>query len=822
MSDAPPPHQFFDEDALGIREWRFSSNPPAVARELSKLDLRHGLADRDPWAALWSSVAQVTRSDLGPLGDGPSDGSVAPIPGKGLEVRRGVVTRNERADHVESITLTYAQTFGGVPIEGAGLRVVILSEPRQLGSIVSSLLPSLDVVDLSGIKSLDEIDEARMAALTGVEVVNAARKRYVITSEKDGKAPGLTIEVLAAVRRPSPRRSRAEGSDLSAYRIVLDGTGTRALRVEEEAAYGSPAIVRVFPVDPISSPRGRDNETAKAPPAVLAGSQALSDVAVTVHSPGRLSGRFVCVDADPLLGIEPPTSGVNDFRFEPRTNDFAAASAFYHCESMMTTLERLGFNVPRLFRITGNPTPANPFVRAVHRASIQPSCRDGLCINAKFEYVPDGNGVRQIRFLFALGDLTLNPRLQPLGSAADARMAWHELGHALVLGTTGKVILDFAHCGGDAIAAVMLDPQARFLRSDPRRGLTYPWVGSAVRSHMRSARDGWRWTGGFYDPATYPDPRDPMGYEAEQLLASTLFWLYRSTGGDHGLDGNPAEPLRSFAAHHVLLLFVKALQIAGPSASPPLNHPRSFACALIDADWSTADFPDPDGGSFHRRGGSVWKVIHWAFEKQGLVTDAKTGGWPLPVDVYIDDRREIAELDETGRSVALPRGSYEPTSSHDQWFAAASSVWIRRNADGGTLDEAPARGQPSYVYVRVNNRGTEEARNCVVTLYASTAADPRWATIKPPGTTYGDFTRIGQVALGTAVPPDRTAPGGVIAPPLMWTPTAAGPHHLLVVLEADTDPSNLALKLPCAVGPSMMADLVPYDNNLAFRTVLVR
>ena len=87
----------------------------------------------------------------------------------------------------------------------------------------------------------------------------------------------------------------------------------------------------------------------------------------------------------------------------------------------------------------------------------------------------------------ALGDLSTRARkpwngkdrspAEPLGIAADARWIWHEIGHVLLMCSVGELEFRFAHSAGDALAAIVSDPQST---TGSRRRIgaasTFPWV----------------------------------------------------------------------------------------------------------------------------------------------------------------------------------------------------------------------------------------------------------------------------------------------------------------------------------------------------------
>jgi hypothetical protein len=173
-----------------------------------------------------------------------------------------------------------------------------------------------------------------------------------------------------------------------------------------------------------------------------------------------------------------------------------------------------------------------------------------------------------------------------------------------------------------------------------------------------------------------------------------------------------------------------------------------------------------------------------------------TEGVPPPVDVYIDD----------GRS-----GEYAP---HLDNFWETSEIWNRLTPDpgAGPTDHAtPILSVPNYVFVRVKNRGSQNATNVVV----------RGFHCKPSaGLVWPDDWQ----AMTTA---QITVPGGIAASatvtvgPFEWTPEVEGHECLLMDVSASGDVSNAdpSSGLPSAAGPTPHWRLVPFDNNIAQRNV---
>ncbi|WP_439580592.1 hypothetical protein, partial [Elioraea sp.] len=306
---------------------------------------------------------------------------------------------------------------------------------------------------------------------------------------------------------------------------------------------------------------------------------------------------------------------------------------------------------------------------------------------------------------------------------------------------------------------------------------------------------GWSWHGTLHPPA-YPDPRDPGGYAAEEILSSTLFRLYRALGGDAmlgvgaGEDDEPDRPRRRAAADYVAYLIMRAVASLGPAAAVP-STPGVFATALMAADADTGLFTH---GGQQRCGGAVRKVVRWAFEQQGLYPPAGTAwpqngpGVPEAVDVFVDDGRG---------------GDYAYTSD---WRASQAALRLAPPAAAANVAR-PVAGSAQHLWVRIGNRGTTLAAGVTVTAYATTGADcdtwnrTRWAALPP--------------AAGPAdIPPGASVEAG----PFAWTPTGGGRHAVLFAVDAPGDRSVLYQPsgLACAAGPTPVVDLVPFDNNLAY------
>ncbi|MBV9950150.1 MAG: hypothetical protein JOZ69_25140 [Myxococcales bacterium] len=213
--------------------------------------------------------------------------------------------------------------------------------------------------------------------------------------------------------------------------------------------------------------------------------------------------------------------------------------------------------------------------------------------------------------------------------------------------------------------------------------------------------------------------------------------------------------------------------------------------ALANADASTNAFQGYPGGALD-------KVLRWAFEKQGLyqppgaVPPISSEGAPPAVDVYIDD----------GRHGEYP---FQPV------FWETTDIWNRNDPDGGTAHQTPITTIPNFAYVIVRNRGTQPASKVVVRGYHC----------KPSvGFTWPDDCLIMDTPEITL--PGTLAPGAnVTVGPFQWVPSEVGHECLFFAASATGDPSNIdpSSALPCAIGPTPIERLVPFDNNLGQRNV---
>jgi hypothetical protein len=741
---------------------------------------------------------------------------------------------------VQRVHIRWPQ-FVDFPVWDAGIRLTVSLSPLRLTAAYSTLRP--DMPSAIPARSFPTIPSTARAAAEALGVQVKTVLGIFIHESPAAAGGGRRSRGLAPVlvygRSDDPGLGDLNKGRTLPYREYLDLVSRTVVRSEAMASHANGVTGLAFHVDPRSQTGGPepgpyrpadDLDPFRTP-------HKLWDLTPPVlGTQQELHGCRVSVAKDNPLGIAPPSRPVGlNFDYTSRSNHFAAVSAYYHCDAAFRMVDALGFPPTQYF--AANVAAGKFPVRVVHRAPIRPgrALFDGRTVNAQVPWDPaEPFLVDEMRFAFAdLSDLAA-----PIGIAADARFAWHEFGHALLIAATGEPEFRFAHSAGDALAAIICDLDSRIGELAPAwRGVTFPWV-EALRRHDRDVGKGWGWHGSLYSPIR--DMRDPAGYRGEQILSTTLFQLYRALGGDAVLlNGAPDLPARRSAAAYTVYLILWAIKAVGSGTPPVLDEGAALdpsvtapfvlvpaldayglAGPLMAADILTAFLvPNrilfPAFKALPRRGGAVHKVVRWVFERQGLYAPGigpriwNDPGRAESVDVYIEDRQ--------GRE-----GGYNYTA---QWETDSPHVRVAALPNADARHAPPRRNLQSHVFVRVHNRGTDPAPPAArVRVFAARAPGgkpPRWRLA--PGL-LNRWTELvaGLGATTTAVVSPRPPEAFVDFGPFTWRPVLAGPHALLAFVDAPGDRCNaLSPTLACAVGPTPLAHLVPFDNNSGYRGIVV-
>jgi len=500
-----------------------------------------------------------------------------------------------------------------------------------------------------------------------------------------------------------------------------------------------------------------------------------------------------------------------------RSNTLSAVGAFWALKDLFKRFNDYSIDPDTYFKIAQLP------IEVVYRSGVRPGPgKDGQTVNARV--LPKGWGVDQfaisdpgerpkLRLHLALANLSHRARspwdrkhpspAEPLGIAADRRWLWHEIAHILLMACVGELEFRFAHSAGDALAAIVADPQSQLAADPAWRGATFPWV-FIPRRHDRCVLNGWSWCGTQHHSVGLVPDGDRLrrkGYRSEQILSSSLFRLYRSLGGNTFLD----QTVRNSASHYSVYLIMSAIQRLAPVGAVPAQEVDHFVQVLCEADTGTRTWNVPDLPGVQRIGGCAHKVIRWAFEAQGLfgapgkITNAP--GLPPAVDIYIEDNRG-AQAVEPG-DVPYGPGTYKPVQldwkATPAWHATKDALVVRN-------------GQ---FFVKLGNRGDQPADRVTVRVFwrkfPANNAPPKWES----GVSWEEASNSG---LPQTVAPRATIEFGPFQP---QKPLPAR-YILLAIADCPDDPANTneqACHLACSRLPTPLVDLVSGDNNLGLRVI---
>lgn len=750
----------------------------------------------------------------------------------------------EEKRHFDATTLSFAQTYMNTPVWNAGFKVTVKQGPsRVIRSVdtshesISAKLPSQKIIDqytklftatnmLTASHKAGEVfdetenieassyvryianlttphkDESKSEANSPREKVRFIRGRFWIykydSNDRFAKEekPDIDDKVKKTIGEEPIDRHVPSLTLTSVDKSIKDGEYYLVAEVTFEIKTGNEHMVwralvepetnsvlylralsgnvnaMVFENDPITK-TGNTALNSASSSATLDPHQddvVLQNLDAPVGGVESLKGTYVEVTQVEGPDIVPPTETTGtDFDYETRTDNFASVSGYFHVDRIFREMADLGFDIPTYFSNTTFPIPV-----------------DIRC----FDYINAhcvGNGLGGIGHSgYGLMDTT--DLVNKLGRACDPRVHWHEVcGHGILYEGVGGPNFGFAHSAGDGLSGIYFDPESNCKGVDGTpvnkpgdlRFTYVPWHPSLHRRFDRDVASGWAWGGS----------KDNGGYNSEEILATTHFNIYRAIGGDSNNLGR-----RKFASRMMLYLIFRAIQNLTPASNP--NYAREFAEELITVDalnWTSE-------GIF---GGAYNKVIRWAFEQQGeyqnpLIVNGgpgygsvTTAGNPPDVDVYINDGRN---------------GEYDYQAVH--WHT--TTVWNRRIADGLSTHQEPELGSTNFIYVKVKNRGTQQANNVVVKgFHTKPGAGLLWPA------DFESFT-TSQIAAGTLGANNSEEK---IVGPFEWTPNtnAYGHDCILMVASADGDASNID---KFTAGESIpLWRLVSNDNNIAQRNV---
>ncbi|QES23506.1 hypothetical protein DEJ46_33880 [Streptomyces venezuelae] len=345
--------------------------------------------------------------------------------------------------------------------------------------------------------------------------------------------------------------------------------------------------------------------------------------------------------------------------------------------------------------------------------------------------------------------------------AADLGVIAHEYVHGVFqwLGAEHGGSGAYEHSVCDALPAIYRD---RFNLSGHRRTETFPFDNNA--SDQWSTERRLDLTQRFDDPGFNSYSRNLRN----SMLGTALWRCYLGMGGD-----SPDAAVRVAAADAMIKTMMEMLLIVPDDITSSAAHAVSMAQGCITADAALT-------------GGLYSKVMDEAFVNQGL--------WARrPVDLYISD----SATDLGAQPSGVP-------------FWTSPDIWVRNNhistGDNPELGhEAPINNQPNYLYVRVHNRGIQQAAAGgfqVETYRCDPGTGMMWPT---------HFQSLGTLVITAPIP----AGGSVRVGPFAWTPQIVDHECLVAVVHGAQDPAITAT----VNGPVPNDRIVRFDNNVGQRNV---
>lgn len=681
--------------------------------------------------------------------------------------------RSKTVDNI--VVVEFDQTVGGIPIWNSRLSVRINSDDNSVIGSRSDLHHNIRIAMspeapdksfhpflLKGTPQIKGISD-----LKGVKI-NGTRSLIYAFCAEDRLEPAIEEEGAFQQQSPTLDLPELEGRYEEGYHLLVtevlfsytvEGWGDLNWKAFVNAENGDIVYLRslvacvqgaIFAIDPVT--QGCPTCTGATAAATLDNMRTTTPLLGLVAPPAGqnqgLKGEYIEMkDIDPP-NIAPPSEPTGtDFVYASTTDNFSAVNAYYHCDFVFRYIQGFGIDVPSYFSGTAFPVPTDARGK-------------GNAVNASCNGNASGNGIGKLLFGLVEGG-------EPVGIATALRVVLHEFGHGLLWNHVDSPNFGFAHSAGDSMAAIYADPHSQVVD----KGLTFPFLTnsnpSVSRRHDRKVADGWAWFGSQYNTQ----------YSGEQVLSTTLFRAYQSTGG-----GADDLAYKLFASQYMFYLIVKSCGLL----SQTTTDPTVYVNALKQADMTTADFQGVPGGT-------NYKVIRWSFEQQGLYQAAGTAkpyttkGLPPEVDVYINDGRA---------------GEYEYLAD----WKSSPDIWNRNAADGQSDNQAPVAGQTNYIYARVSNRGTGPASNGLVKGYQ------RYAGTQ--GNWPGDWSQLATTSL--PVQGDISSGGSQVVGPFEWVPNSSN-SSVLMIASADDDASIVSN--PVISGKTIPNwRLVPFDNNIAERS----
>lgn len=497
----------------------------------------------------------------------------------------------------------------------------------------------------------------------------------------------------------------------------------------------------------------------------------------------------IVTSGDPGLSSSTPTRVLNKERVDVRLEDldqpgedgkYRLDGAWVHTEDYdLPTYQEPASRKAR-FRYSWKSRKFLSVMAYFHIERFQRYLRSDLGLDdvAAFSVRVDGQGQEGLDVSTAAPD-AISFGEGGVPDATDAMVILHEYGHVIQesiqkYSSTGNHASGLSEGFPDFLAAVYYDDK----HADPAqtRGTMFSW-NSNPTDGSQPART--------YDlPHRFDGPEwaAANAYGRAAIWCSAMFELYRKLGGD-----SAHAPTKSASRDLIIRLHLAAN--AGVRAQD----------ATLTQIVQQLEAADANLGGWRYADGLHGKVIRDTFARRGAP------GTPFPpVDVYVFDGREGGYGTPDGLD-AFNAGLWKAD------FGDTPDVWVTAGSRASDAPAQPRAGQPARLWVRVKNRGTVASGPVTVKAFRAAAPAMVWPT---------DWAPLDPATPALGVPDVAPLPAvGAVVGPVTWVPQAAGRAPILVIVECAADP---AVTETLAAGATVQhLDLVPFDNNIALRTLTV-
>jgi hypothetical protein len=669
---------------------------------------------------------------------------------------------NPKESHgAASLSVRYEQRHNSITVYGAQMVVGLRSEDGAIVSTINAFdyeLPislrreRIEVGDQQAVAALKERFKPDFANLK-IGTPTLYVYRHVADQSADLELPFPDIRgKMLSLSTGTPGRvylvwqilMQTEEPDGS-WELLVDATNGKLTAVKDRRSY-SPPRANIWKPDPIRSSMNQDLHW---------GSWNNVDDARTLNT--QLKEVFLeNLDLPPdgiyrLNGLRirsvdkrilhvPPPETLSDFIYGAQSYEFLSVMAYYYLDRLITDLREYGI-------VDFNTATEVP---------IEVDAQGSRSTFGSFFLADDPNDQEDASYiLLARGD-------QSVPAAQDPGVIAHEYGHAihhLMDKRQDPYAVEHWLCDFLAVAWVDRYNETQYLREE-----MFPWHNNKNE----------RW-------ATYRRVDLKMRFDDQQpshdvfeigVIGATALWhWFNIVGGD-----STSADDRKWAANEVIRTYMDTLVLVTSHETRD-----NLFNQMIQADANRT-------GCLHEK--AIWD----AFRERGHCSDlTRTGN----IDLYVRDSQANT-------------GDY----ASRQFDGNSPDIWVRNNRPGDPNDpvgenpdeghQPPINNQTNYVYVRIHNRGLEEA--AANTFWVDVLRCSRDDELIWPA----DFSPMGTLPIATAVPAD----GSVRIGPFLCVPPIADQECLLAIVRGPSDPT-----IADRVKPVDHRKLVRFDNNVGKRNV---